>query len=225
MIGFGADESVAFENALSGEEAETESPILEGLGISIPYLTTKNEEQKRVTVQMKLFTGEEGHHIDANIGLSAPIVADVFSKTINGTNVDIQLEKGDLELHLVGGPPEPCASNGQHEIAEVQEYERELQISLSGPDFSICDRLPDLQVDLCDVYRDPQYNQVLKQAKNNVCQYWEPTDDVQNTKITYRVESMSQPMRKYLLLDENQVLEGELQSGTFDIKMVFPCFE
>ncbi|KAJ8048189.1 hypothetical protein HOLleu_00395 [Holothuria leucospilota] len=225
-VGFGTIEAVSFNGVLSNEQKARQSTFIGGLATNIPYLTSKNGDMEKITLQVNVFTSEGGHQIEPNVILPPPIVAGKYVKVIKGNTTDIRFKTGDLQLHVIGERAKSCQSYGKHGVADAQEYENEYQISRYGPDFSICDQYPDLQVDLCNVYRDPKNSSVLKEAGNNVCIYWVPTDDIQSCEATFHVVSMSDAMKELLLLDEDEeVLEAAFQTGTFDSRIVFPCIE
>ncbi|KAJ8048198.1 hypothetical protein HOLleu_00409 [Holothuria leucospilota] len=224
-IGFGNMTAVAFNDAMTNEEMETVSTVLEVFGTMIPYLTSEEGRSTRVTFQDTLFTSGE-NYIKVNLVLPTGIVADEIVRVEDGNKNDIRFEKDDLIFHATGKQQGSCKQLCQHVIDDIEELENERQISTSGPDFSVCDRFPDLDVDFCNVYRNPLYNQLLKEAGNNVCIYWKPTSDVQNCKSKFHVEAMSQQMTDLLLLDdEKNVLEADIQKGTYDIRLVFPCIQ
>ncbi|KAJ8048199.1 hypothetical protein HOLleu_00410 [Holothuria leucospilota] len=224
MFSYGHLDALAFKDALPPDEKNTVSTEVDILGIDIPYLTSERG-RLNITFEKDLFTPDVGDYIQASVILPTPKIADRFDKAENGNTSDIQFEKGELQLHLTG-IYNKTITNDDHSIEDVEEYESELQISQSGPDFSICEQFKDIQVDLCDIYRNPLYNAALKRAGTNVCIYWEPTADVKNQRRKFSVESISTKMKALLLLEEEQnVVEGSVQRGTFDIRLVFPCIK
>ncbi|KAJ8048192.1 hypothetical protein HOLleu_00403 [Holothuria leucospilota] len=223
MLSYGYVDALAFKDALTCDEKNTVSTTLEFLGIDVPYLTSDGGDRISITLQKDLFTPDVGNYIQANVILPTPKIADRFDKTERGNTVNILFEKGDLQLNLTGIYSETIA-NDDHAIEDMEEYENEYQISQRGPDFSICEQFPDIQVDLCDIHWNPLYNAALKRAGTNVCIKWEPTADVTSQMSTFYIESISKEMKALLLLDEDQnVVEGSVQRGTFDIRLVFPC--
>lgn len=217
MVTFGTMEVVTPENGM------TNSTTVEGLSIQIPYLTVDNDDSLDITFQVDTFISEVGPQIQADLIPLSATVADLFVLEETGNTTKIQIRNGDLQLSLFGEYMESRPLNEEDGNTHLKEYNKHVQTSLSGPTFSICDQSPD--VTLCDIYKHPQYNPVLEEEGTNVCQYWEPIrDDIQRWDSTFQVVSISQAMRELLLLDEDQdVLQAELQSGTFSVKLVFPC--
>ncbi|KAJ8048193.1 hypothetical protein HOLleu_00404 [Holothuria leucospilota] len=224
-VGFGNMTAIAFEDALTNEEKENVSTVLAVIGSMIPYLTSEEGGSAVVTFQETLFTAGE-NYIKVNLVLPPGVVADKLVRIEDDNKNEIIFEKDDLLFHATGKQQGSCEQLCQHVIDDVEELENERQISTSGPDFSVCDRFPDLDVDFCNVYRNPFYNQLLKEAGTNVCIHWKPTNDVKNCKSNFQVEEISQQMRDLLLLDNTtNVIEADIQKGTYDIRLVFPCIQ
>lgn len=217
---------VALNEAVKNEYSQSMSTVIEATGIAIQYLATEECGKPRVSLQKDFFTAKGGKYANGNVILSNLIVADKLVRSFHGNNIEITFEKHDLQLHLVGERNPVATSVDQHSIKDVNEYEGELQMSLTGPDFSICEEFPNLDVDLCDVHRNPLYNELITESGSNVCQYWKPTSDVQIFTSTFHDITMSDNMRKLLFLDEvKDGVESEVQIGTFEIRLVFPCIE
>lgn len=217
---------VALNEAVKNKYSQSMSTVIEAMGIAIPYLATEECGKPRVSLQKDFFTAKGGKYANGNVILSNLIVADKLVRSFHGNNIEITFEKDDLQLHLVGERNPVATSVDQQSIKDVNEYEGELQMSLTGPDFSICEEFPNLDVDLCDVHRNPLYNGIITESGSNVCQYWKPTSDVQIFTSTFHDITMSDNMRKLLFLDEvKDGVESEVQIGTFEIRLVFPCIE
>lgn len=227
MVIFVKVEASSFNEALSEAQKNSLSTTVEGIGINIPYLTTSEGSKPEVTFQMKLFNKEIGQHIHQNAVLPPPIIADCLIRETNVTSIRVEFEKDDLTFTLIGERHKSCVSPSQETFQDFNTYAHELQVSQNSPNFSICDQLPNLDVDFCRIYRDPLYNKVLREAGSNVCQYWEPADDMKTCKASFHFASISKEMRELLILEDGSknAIESELQVGTFKIRLVFPCAE
>ncbi|KAJ8048190.1 hypothetical protein HOLleu_00397 [Holothuria leucospilota] len=225
-VAFGGMMDVALKEAMKNEYSLSMSTVIEAMSIAIPFLATEECGKPRVSLQKDFFTTKGGKYANGNVIVSNPTVADKLNRSVHGNNIEIKFEKDDLQLHMVGERNQIVTSMDQQNINDVNEYEGELQMSLTGPDFSICEDFPNLDVDLCEVYRNPLYNGLITESGSNVCQYWKPTSDVQTYTSTFHAVTMSDKMRNLLFLDEvKDVVESEVQIGTFEIRLVFPCIE
>lgn len=227
FIVFGDVAAVSCEEVLTSEQSDSFASAFFGMAITIPYLSSSKEGQAEVTLQMAVYSNDSRHIVYSNVVFPPPVTADRLIRITNGSNIQLIFEKDDLRLHLTGDRAETCLSTGDHGEEDVNEYEHELQLSPTGPDFSACDLLPDLDTDFCRIYRDPRYRQPLSKAGHNVCQYWKQTKDVQSCKASFHITDMSDEMRELLALDSvtRNPVESELQKGTYEVNVVFPCVE
>ncbi|KAJ8046631.1 hypothetical protein HOLleu_05375 [Holothuria leucospilota] len=227
FIVFGNVAAVSFEEVLTGEQRDSFASVFYGMAIVIPYLSSSKEGQAQVSLQMAVYNNDSRHIIHSDVVLPLPVNADRLIHITNESNIQLIYEKDDLRLHLTGERAGTCLSTGDRGEEDVNEYEHELQLSQTGPDFSVCDLLPDLDIDFCRIYRDPRYRQPLSKAGYNVCQYWKQTKNVKNCKASFHVAYMSDEMRELLALDSvtQNPVESELRKGTFEVNVVFPCVE
>ncbi|KAJ8046637.1 hypothetical protein HOLleu_05384 [Holothuria leucospilota] len=227
LIVFGDVASVSFEEVLAGEQRDSFASFFYGMAIVIPYLSSSKEGQAQVSLQMAIYNNDSRHIIQSDVVFPPPVTADRLIHITNGSNIQLIFEKDNLRLHLTGERVGTCLSTGDHGEEDVNEYERELQLSQTGPDFSVCDLLPDLDIDFCRIYRDPRYRQPLSKAGYNVCQYLKQTKNVKSSKASFHIADISDEMRELLVLDSvtQNPVESELQKGTYEVNLVFPCVE
>ena len=132
-----------------------------------------------------------------------------------------------MQINLTVNLHDECRCPKKPVFDDVVGYELALQISPSCPRFEICDSFPYLDVNLCNVYRNSIYSEILNESGSNVCQYWKAKKDVRSCKASLHIDSISDEMRAlFLLEDETQdAFEAEKQSGNYDLRLVFLCIE
>ncbi|KAJ8034659.1 hypothetical protein HOLleu_21588 [Holothuria leucospilota] len=225
LIIYGNKIALSFEESLTCAQKEFFETRPDSLSFHIPFLTSDPEGLPQLTLALSMYLSPNTNVIDPNFGLAPQIPAEELKYTANQSYIGLSFSNGkDLKLKMSGKVSESCRRPPNEVTTDFSKNIDELQISQQPPDFSVCDRLGDIDVDFCNAWR--RYGEDITVYGSNVCQFWSHARNVTNCQLSINVTEMSSELRNILALphcEQPEVIEAETFKGFYGIGLISPC--
>ncbi|KAJ8034665.1 hypothetical protein HOLleu_21597 [Holothuria leucospilota] len=225
LIVYGQVVATSFEESLTCAQEESFETRPNTLTFQIPHLSSVPGGLPQLGLVLSRYLSPKTNVIDPNFCITPKIPADELKYTSNHSCVGLFFSHGeDLKLKMSGEVSGSCRRPPDEVVTDFAKSTDELLISRRPPEFSVCDRLGDIDVDFCSAWRS--YGEDITVYGSNVCQCWNHARNITSCQLSISVIEMSSKLRDTLALpqgDEPEAIEAEMKRAFHGIGLISPC--